>query len=150
MKVRRAAGSDLEAIVELQRAAYAPNRLVLGVEPLPLQADYADIMRRMEVWLAESRDQTTIEGVLILEQRADDLLVWSIATDPARQSVGLGRFMLQWAEQRARELGRTVMRLYTGTLLIERVAWYRRHGFDVERIEQMPDRSTTHMIKRLS
>jgi hypothetical protein len=37
----------LEAVVALQRAAYARNRSLLGVEPLPLLADYASILRSM-------------------------------------------------------------------------------------------------------
>jgi hypothetical protein len=47
-----ARSEDLPALLALQRAAYARNWTLLGVEPLPLLADYADIMRDMEVWLA--------------------------------------------------------------------------------------------------
>ncbi len=48
---RRAGPGDVAAIEALQRAAYARNRVLLGVEPLPLRADYRDIVARMEVWL---------------------------------------------------------------------------------------------------
>ena len=88
--------------------------------------------------------------MLILEPRADDLLIWSIATDPAAQPSGLGRALLAAAEVRARELGCTVMRLYTGTPLTHLVAWYGRHGYAVERLEALSDRSITHMIKHLA
>ena len=57
--------------------------------------------------------------------------------------------LLAAAEERARQLGRTVIRLYTGTPLAHHVAWYGRHGFAVERIEALSDRSITHMIKFL-
>ena len=145
--LRRAQDSDLAGLVTLQRMAYARNRDILGVEPIPLQADYAGILRGMEVWLAE--DVGRLVGALILEPRAEDLLIWSIATDPARQSGGLGRSLLGAAEIRAKGLGRTVVRLYTGTLLTHLVAWYGRHGYEVERIEPLSDRSITHMIKHL-
>jgi GNAT superfamily N-acetyltransferase len=145
--LRSAGNADLAAVVALQRAAYARNREILGVEPIPLQADYAAILKDMEVWLAE--DGGRLVGALILEPRAKDLLVWSIATDPSRQSGGLGRALLRAAEERARELGRSVVRLYTGTLLAHLVAWYARHGYTVERIESLSDRSITHMIKHL-
>ena len=101
----------------------------------------------MEVWLAESG--AGLDGVLILELRPADLLIWSIATEAARPQTGLGRSMLEWAEVRAGELERTTMRLYTGTLLAHLVQWYGRHGYATERVEQMPDRSVTHMVKRL-
>jgi ribosomal protein S18 acetylase RimI-like enzyme len=147
LTLRRAEVTDLASLVALQRAAYAKNRTLLGVEPIPLLADYTAIMRDMEVWLATEGDR--FAGALILEPRADDLLIWSIASDPATQGAGLGRMLLAAAEERARQLGRTVIRLYTGTPLAHLVAWYGRHGFAVERIEALSDRSITHMIKHL-
>lgn len=147
MTLRRATIADLDAVVALQHAAYAKNRPILGVEPLPLRVDYGDIFRNMEVWLADNSHG--LDGVLILEPRPNDLLIWSIATDPSRPASGVGRMMLAWAEDRARTLGRATMRLYTGTRLTERVAWYARHGYATERIEEMTDRSVTHMVKHL-
>jgi GNAT superfamily N-acetyltransferase len=147
LTLRRAETADLAPLLELQRTAYAKNRPLLGVEPLPLLADYTAIMRDMEVWALE-RDGRLV-GALILEPRAGDLLVWSVAADPGAQGSGLGRALLAAAEARARQLGRTVLRLYTGTPLAHLVAWYGRHGYAVERIEALSDRSITHMIKRL-
>ena len=148
VELRRAAIGDLDRVVALQQAAYAPNRVVLGVEPIPLMADYNAILFDMEVWLAEEAGD--LRGVLILEPRADDLLVWSVAVSPAAQGSGLGRALLAATEERARQLGRDTVRLYTGTVLTDRVAWYARHSYAVERIEELSDRSVTHMIKRLS
>lgn len=145
--LRRAAGADLDRVVALQKAAYAKNRSILGVEPLPLTVDYALIFRTMEVWLSETGGH--LEGVLIVEVRPADLLIWSIATDPDRPASGVGRMLLREAEAKAREKSLRTLRLYTGTKLVERVAWYQRHGYVIERIEEMPDRSVTHMVKRL-
>lgn len=147
MRLRRGASADLAAVVALQQAAYAANRAVLGVEPQPLQADYVDIFATMEVWLAEGA--AGLDGVLILQARADDLLIWSVATAPDRQGRGLGRDLIAYAEHRARALGRSTMRLYTGSKLADRVAWYGRHGYRIERIEELSDRSVTHMVKQL-
>jgi GNAT superfamily N-acetyltransferase len=147
LALRRAEVADLVPLLALQRAAYAKNRPLLGVEPLPLRADYAVVMRDMEVWVSEN--DARLVGALILEPRADDLLIWSIAADPSAQRAGLGRSLLAAAEERARQLGRNVIRLYTGTPLGHLVAWYGRHGFAVERIEALSDRSITHMIKHL-
>src|SRR5207237_2180635 len=72
--LRRATRADLAAVTALQRAAYAKNRAILGVEPLPLLADYEQVFADYEVYLAER--EGTLEGVLILEPRADDLLIW--------------------------------------------------------------------------
>lgn len=148
LPMMRATTADRLEVEGLQRAAYARNRDLLGVEPLPLLADYANIFRDMEVWIARSREGDLM-GVLILEPRPDDVLIWSIASAPDGQAKGLGRSMLAAAEDRARQLGRTHMRLYTGSVLTHLVAWYGRHGYLVERVEQLPDRSITHMRKEL-
>ena len=144
--LRRATSADLDAIVALQRAAYARNRELLGVEPLPLQADYAAILSDYEVWVT---GDDAIAGVLILEPRVDDLLIWSIATDPQSQHTGLGRKMLAAAEIRAQALGLATMRLYTGAQLRHLIEWYGRNGYVVERNEALADRVITHMVKHL-
>lgn len=148
IRFRRASEADRPAVEALQRAAYDRNRRLLGVEPLPLQADYAEIFRSMEVWLAEERDR--LRGVLILAERPADLLIWSIAAAPDAQGQGLGQIMLDAAEVRAGQLGRKVMRLYTGTKLDTLIGWYKRHGYDVEGTEELADRTITYMVKQLA
>jgi GNAT superfamily N-acetyltransferase len=145
--LRRADASDRPRVEALQHRAYAKNRPILGVEPMPLLADYGEIFATMEVWLDE--DGARLMGVLILEPRADDLLIWSIATDPDFPATGRGRALLVAAEARARDLGRRLVRLYTGKKLTERVAWYARHGYDIEREETVTGREIVHMRKLL-
>lgn len=147
---RRANDADREAIEALQHAAYARNRALIGVEPLPLKEDYAEIMRspEHEVWLAEERGR--LKGVLILQKRQDDLLIWSVAAAPEAQRQGLGQIMLDAAEVRAGQLGRKVIRLYTTAVLEGLIRWYHRHGYEIEGHEDLSDRKITHMVKHLT
>ena len=145
--LRRATCADLAAVTALQRAAYAKNRAILGVEPLPLLADYEKVFADYEVYLAER--EGALDGVLILEPRADDLLIWSVATAPATQGRGTGNRMLGFAESRARELGLACIRLYTGEKLTGNIAWYTRHGYAHESTEDMGDRVRVNLIKQL-
>jgi ribosomal protein S18 acetylase RimI-like enzyme len=146
--LRRAAAGDLAAVTAFQRAAYAKNRPLLGVEPLPLLADYTKILADYETWLCEGADG--LDGVLILEPRTDDLLIWSIATAPRLHGRGLGNKLLAFAHERARAHGFTIVRLYTGEPLTSNIAWYERHGFVRERVEDLGDRRAVHMMKRIS
>ncbi len=146
--LERAGAGDLQALVALQRAAYARNRDLLGVEPLPLLADYADLLTRQDVWVA--RDDAAITGAIMLEPHADHLLLWSIATAPGGQGRGLGRKLLAATDARARQLGLAEVRLYTGSPLAHLIAWYSRHGFVATHVETLPDRSITHMAKSLA
>jgi RimJ/RimL family protein N-acetyltransferase len=88
LPLRRAASADIPALTELQRAAYAPARATLGVEPLPLLFDYGSVLARYEVWLAGGEAP---EGALILDPQPDHPLVWSLATAPASQAKGSAR-----------------------------------------------------------
>jgi ribosomal protein S18 acetylase RimI-like enzyme len=145
--LRRATMADVTDVTALQHAAYAGNRAILGVEPLPLIADYAEIIARDEVWLLEGDG---LEGVLVLTPRADDLLIWSVATAPDRRGRGVGNRLLAAAEARAAELALGSLRLFTGEKLTANIAWYERHGFTRERIECRPDRCLVHMVKHLT
>lgn len=145
--LRRASVADLPGIKALQHGAYAKNAVILGVVPIPLQWDYAQVIRQHEVWVADGSKGIT--GVLILEPRADDMLIESVAISTAAQGGGLGNVLLEASEARARVLGRPAMRLYTGELLDANVQWYRRKGYTIEQVEQRADRRVVHMVKGL-
>jgi RimJ/RimL family protein N-acetyltransferase/GNAT superfamily N-acetyltransferase len=148
LRLRRAAPEDLGRLAELQRAAYAANRAILGVEPLPLLFDYGTVLGAYETWVSEA--DGALAGALILDPRPDHLLVWSVATAPAAQRQGLGKRLLAAAEARARSLGLSTLRLYTGEKLTGNVRWYHRHGYAIERVEEMDDRRLVHMVKTIA
>jgi ribosomal protein S18 acetylase RimI-like enzyme len=146
--LRRAGPADREAALALQWAAFERNVPIMdGAMPLPLRADYEEIFATHEVWLVEG--DAALEGMLILLPREDDLYIWSIATDPAVQGTGVGKRMLAAAEARAVALGLTHMRLRTSQKLAGNIAWYRRHGFAIERTEELADRTLVHMLKTI-
>ena len=62
--LRRAGAADVAAVNALQHAAYARNRTILGVEPLPLTVDYATIVADYDVWLLERIYRIGAFGVL--------------------------------------------------------------------------------------
>jgi ribosomal protein S18 acetylase RimI-like enzyme len=147
LPIRRGDAADLAALVALQHDAYRPNAEILGVEPLPLQADYADIVRTSEVWVVPGADG--LAGALILKIAPDHLLIWSVSVASSAQGCGLGGRLLAYAEERARQLGLRTLRLYMGEKLRRNVEWYRRNGYGIERIEVLPDRRLVHMIKAI-
>ena len=147
MTPRRAGPEDVPALEALQHVAYAANRSLLGVEPLPLRADYSGMVGGREVWLFEGA--AGLEGALVLEPHNDHLFIWSVATAPTAQGHGLGNRMLQFAETRACTLGLAEMRLYTGEKLATNIAWYRRRGYRIDGHEALPDRIVVHMSKSL-
>ena len=145
--LRRAGPADRDALAALQEAAYAPNRPLLGVEPLPLTADPASVIAGRETWLLE--DARGLAGALVLEPSPDELLIWSVATAPARQGEGVGQALIRAAEARALALGLGRLALYTGEPLTKTIAWYGRLGYETQRVEALPDRRIVHMTKNI-
>ena len=147
-RLRRASDQDADILLAFQREAYAHNRELLGVEPLPLRADYHEIIATKECWLSETG--TRVDGALIIEVENEALLIWSIAVSPRMQGTGLGGQMLKFAEKRAHELGLKQITLYTGQKLGRNINWYTHHGFRIARLEALSDRNIVHMVKAVN
>lgn len=126
--LRRAGVRDAAALVALQRAAYEPLIEAAGGTPLPLLADYGELLETSEVWVA-GEDSGPFDAALILQHQPDATLVWSVAVRPGGQSKGVGRRLLAFAEDRARAAGRARMRLYTSVKFLRNREIYRRFGY---------------------
>jgi GNAT superfamily N-acetyltransferase len=148
ISLRRAGPGDLAALEALQHLAFAPNRALLGVEPLPLLADYRDVIASKECWLLGSPEAP--DGALILEPAGDALMIWSIAVAPRAQNTGTGRQLMDFAETRARQAGFAALVLYTGEPLVNNIAWYGRLGFAISGVETLADRRIVHMKKPIT
>jgi ribosomal protein S18 acetylase RimI-like enzyme len=129
------------------RASFGPNAKIMGVEPVPASGDYREIIESHEAYLVERKG--ALEGILILLPREDDLYIWGIATAPEVQGTGVGNRMMSAAVRRARELKLRYLRLRTGRRLADNVAWYRRHGFTIESVEDIGGRHLVHMVRDL-
>jgi GNAT superfamily N-acetyltransferase len=125
--IRRAEPADLDAVRACVRAAYALYVPRMGREPAPMRADYNALIERREVWVACEEDG--LEGVLVLRAGPDSLLLENVAVDPAKQGRGIGRALLGFAEQHARDLGLFEIVLYTNELMTENLRLYPRLGY---------------------
>jgi ribosomal protein S18 acetylase RimI-like enzyme len=92
-----------------------------------MTADYAAALEHSQVWVLESGD--AIVGALVTEDRADHLLLETIAVASGAQGKGYGRLLLERAERDAAELGLSEVRLYTNEAMTENLRFYPRHGY---------------------
>ncbi len=139
MKMRRAEDGDLATVTELTRRAYEHYIPLLGAEPLPMTEDYAPRITAGEVWLLE--DEKTAAGLIVLENRDDALLIFSVVVAPARQGAGLGQRLLTFAEDQARGRGFNTLTLFTNARMERNIAIYRRFGFVETRRRVHPTRA---------
>jgi GNAT superfamily N-acetyltransferase len=103
---------------------YVPR---IGREPAPVGADYEALVASAAVWVAI--EANSIVGVLVLQPQSDALLLENVAVAPVAQHRGIGRALIAFAEDRARERGVGAITLYTGAQMTENQALSRKLGY---------------------
>ena len=124
MKIRPASFADLPAIVRIVSDAYRVYIERIGKPPGPMLDDYSAHIRNHAAWVAEISDQ--VRGVLILIGETDHLLLDNVAVDPSHHGRGIGRALLNFAEQEAIRRGYSEITLYTHEKMSENLAMYPR------------------------
>lgn len=110
-------------------------------------ADYGAEIRDHQVWAAE-RDGVPV-GFVVLIRRPDHLLLHNIAVHPDHQGHGIGRTLLEHAEDVARRLRLDQLRLSTNEAMTENLAIYAAQGY-VETHRRIEDGyRRIHLTKRL-
>lgn len=124
MNLRRAGLDDRAGIEAVVHAAYSPYVARIGREPGPMGDDYATLIAKGRVHVAG-----VVQGVLVLLPETDTMLLDNLAVAPAAQGQGIGRQMMAFAEQVARDADYRSIRLYTHALMTENVVLYARNGY---------------------
>ncbi len=147
ISLRAATDADVDAIRALTREAYGKWVPLIGREPLPMTADYAEAVRKHRIDLLEVNGE--LLALIEMVPGVDYLLIENVAVSPRHQGHGIGKKLLAHAEQVAAELGVSDMRLYTNKRFVENVQLYLRHGYTVDREEPLKDGFLVHMSKRI-
>jgi GNAT superfamily N-acetyltransferase len=147
IEIRPAVSSDAARIRDLTRAAYAKWVALIGREPLPMQADYERALAEhtIDLLIVDGALAGLIETIL----RPDCLWIENVAVAPERQGRGFGRLLLDHAERRAVQSGRTEIRLLTNQAFGSNLELYAKLGNAIERTEPFRGGVTVHMSKRI-
>jgi GNAT superfamily N-acetyltransferase len=122
---RRATPADVPALRALVEAAYAKYVPRIGMRPLPMEDDYEARVANGQAWVLGD----PVEALVVLEDGDGHLLVDNVAVRPDLQGRGLGRALLEFPEQVARERGYGKLRLYTNERMTENRALYAHLGW---------------------
>jgi len=127
VSVRLANVADEPMLVRCVRSAYARYTPRIGREPAPMSTDFQAQIQAGRVRIIEREDKPA--GYAVIEPRAGELHLHSVAILPAFSGMGLGRTLMQAIEDEARHLGLARITLYTNALMHENLAWYPRLGY---------------------
>ena len=119
---------EAEVVTTAVREAYAKYVGRIGREPAPMLVDYGAAILAREAWvLVEGEDAA---GVLVMRPKEDHLFVETVAVRTGWQGKGLGRMLMAFAEEEARDRGLQEIRLYTNEKMTENLPFYRGLGYE--------------------
>ncbi|HYR65915.1 MAG TPA: GNAT family N-acetyltransferase [Reyranella sp.] len=147
VKLVQASPADAAAIRELTRKAYAKWVPLIGREPKPMTADYAEAVRKHRFDLLYADD--VLAALIETIKGADHLLIENVAVSPSWQGKGYGRLLMAHAEALAASFNFREVRLYTNKLFVENVQLYLKLGYRVDREEEVTGGTAVHMSKQM-
>ena len=100
----------------------------IGREPAPMLVDYGAAILAGEAWVLVKGDDAA--GVLVMRPKEDHLFVETVAVRTGWQGKGLGRMLMAFAEEEARDRGLQEIRLYTNEKMTENLPFYRGLGYE--------------------
>jgi GNAT superfamily N-acetyltransferase len=125
VRLRRATDADLPSVRRVIAAAYHKYVSRMDKPPAPLLRDYSRAIDNGAVWVAGS----PVIGLISLTQIDDMILIENVAVLPDQQGRGLGRRLMEFAEQQARTGGIRRLALYTNEVMTENQAMYAHLGY---------------------
>lgn len=128
--IRLARPDDHDALVACVQAAYVGYIERIGKQPAPLLADYQSLIAQQMVYVLV--DEEGIQGVLVMQPEARSIFVENVAVYPHLQRRGLGRTLMAFVEQRARQEQLSEISLYTNELMTENLRFYHQLGYEEE------------------
>lgn len=129
VEIRLAVAEDAHAVGELVDRAYTPYIARIGRKPGPMLDDYAALIDDGLVRIACCDGR--ICGVLVLIEKDDHLLLDNVAVSSETRGLGLGRRLVEAAEEVAKRKNYVTVRLYTHETMVDNVALYEHLGFAV-------------------
>ena len=125
--IRKAEMADATGIKDCVEAAYRRYIPRTGQKPGPMLDDYSKVISRHQAFVLQESCQ--VIGVAVLVTGEGGMLLDNVAVHPDRQGEGLGRQLMEFAENEALKQGFTSLDLYTHESMTENIGLYESLGY---------------------
>jgi len=125
--IRAATPADAAAVRDCIAAAFEPYIARMGKLPGPMTIDVGAEIAAGHVWVADAGE--AVVGALVQYRAALGFYIDTVAVDPRLQKTGVGKALLQFAEQEALRRGFDAIYLCTNAQMTENQVFYPRIGY---------------------
>ncbi|OJJ74459.1 hypothetical protein ASPBRDRAFT_39579 [Aspergillus brasiliensis CBS 101740] len=125
--IRQATPADQHSIETIIQEAFSIYIARIGRKPQPMLDDYTALINDGVVYVIEH--DGGIKGTVMLVPREDAMIVDNLAVAQSARGTGLGRKLLEFADESARLAGYQTLQLHTNETMVENIAIYTRMGY---------------------
>ncbi len=126
--IRQALPADAENLQQCMVSAYSPYIERMGNSPLPpLEADYSKEIEEYPTWVVVFEEDIVAGLSMSFDKNIASIV--NIAVRPEQQGLGIGRGLLDFAQEQAKHQGYSCMQLATHVLLTENISLYQHLGW---------------------
>ncbi|GLO16046.1 hypothetical protein PPUJ20028_46320 [Pseudomonas putida] len=126
--IRLAVAADEPEVRCCAEQAYARYVPLIGRKPAPMIADFARQIAQGVVYVATD-DQAVFQGFIVFYAEHGHMLLENVAVLPSAAGQGVGKALIRFCEDAARQRGINEVHLYTNEMMTENLSIYPRLGY---------------------
>ena len=150
MRVRMAVAADAGALMAVINAAFVVERFFIDGDRVNLEMvraflDKGEFLIAGDDTSDDSGEGNGVAACVYVEVRGERGYLGLLSVDPVRQKAGLGRLLVEAAEEHCRTRGCRAMDLRVVNVRAELPAFYRRLGYAENGTEEFPAEEATKL-----
>lgn len=126
--IRQATAHDEAQIRQCAEKAYERYVQPIGRKPAPMVADFATHIADGDVFVAMD-DHGVFQGFIVFHTEERHILLENVAVLPHAAGRGVGKELVNFCENAARERGLGAVKLYTNEKMTENLSIYPKLGY---------------------
>ena len=126
--IKKACAGDVTAIRQCAVEAYSKYIERIGKPPAPMVAEFEALVSVGQVVVACYEER--LVGYVVYYQIRDIMHLENVAVYPAFSGMGIGKLLIRYVEDEARNLGLVAVELYTNEAMTENLSLYPALGYE--------------------
>ncbi|MDR2319808.1 MAG: GNAT family N-acetyltransferase [Pseudomonas sp.] len=126
--IRLVVATDEPEVRQCAEQAYARYVPLIGRKPAPMTADFARQIADGVVYVATD-DRAVFQGFIVFYAEHGHMLLENVAVLPSAAGQGVGKALIRFCEDAARQQGVGAVHLYTNEKMTENLSIYPKLGY---------------------